>query len=58
MRGDALPPQRALDGRDQNAAAHVGQETVVNPVPGEADDQVDVLHGPSVTREPYLVPIG
>jgi hypothetical protein len=37
----------------------VRQKAVVNPVAGETDDQVDVLHcNRSLTRQPAIGPIG
>ena len=51
--------QQSFEGCDQDADRDMADESVVNPVAGEADDQVDILHGTnSVPCEWALGPIG
>ena len=58
--GPALLPQQPLDRRDHYAHADVGQESVVDPMPGVAEHAVDILDGhvPRVPDEAALGPIG
>ena len=54
----SLAPQYPFRGRDQAADRDVGQKTVVNPVPGEADDQIQILHSLSTLQHaPRVGPI-
>jgi hypothetical protein len=54
-----LLAQDAFQGADCYADCYVGQEAVVNPVAGEADYQVDVLHGTNIVPRGWaLGPIG
>ena len=41
---DFLAAQDAFEGGDHDADGDVGQESVMNPVAGETDYQVDILH--------------
>jgi hypothetical protein len=56
---DHLAAEHAFERGDHNADGDVGQKAVMNPVAGEADYQVEVLHGRnSVPHEGALGPIG
>ena len=54
-----LAAQDAFEGGDYHANGDMRQKAVMNPVAGEADYQVDILHRPnSVPRQQALGPIG
>lgn len=58
-RGPVLSPQHTLQRRDCYTDRDVREKSVVDPIPGEADYLVDVLHGTnSVQCQWALGPIG